>query len=179
MIRNLRAFFLSRLLREKLLLLAFVGIGVLWWSSAFSSRASAFWRAQRTTTLELADQKQWLARESVIEADARKAASRLDSARTRNRLQLFADVSTLANEAGLKNTNTSAQPTVTNGQFSVHTVVLTANNVDWDILTKKFYPALQAKAPYVGIEQFILAVPNVSNRMHSLTMRISSVEVSK
>lgn len=177
MIRNLRAFFLGRLLREKLLLLAFVGIGVLWWAAGFSSRAGAFWRAQRATSLELADQRQWLARESVIEADAKKAASRLDSARTRNLSQLLADVSTLANEAGLKNTNTTAQRSVTSGQFSVHTVQLNANNVDWDVLTKKFYPALEAKVPYIGIEQFILAP--AANRTHALVMRISSVEVAR
>jgi hypothetical protein len=38
MIRTLRAFFLGRLLREKLLLVAFFVIGVLMWFSGYSKR---------------------------------------------------------------------------------------------------------------------------------------------
>jgi hypothetical protein len=180
MIRTLRAFFLSRLLREKLLLLAFVAIGMFWWLSSFTTRANGFWRTQRSTTIDLADQKQWLERGPTIENEAKQAASRLDPAKTRDRTRLFAEVSNLANEAGLRNTSISPiTPSVTAGQFSVHSVNFSATNVDWDPLIKKFYPVLQAKAPYIGIEQFTLQVPNPANRMHVLTMRISSVEVSQ
>ena len=68
MIRSLRAFFMSRLLREKLLLLAFVGLGMLWWLSAFATRAARFSRDQQATSLALAIQQQWLNNRGAIEA---------------------------------------------------------------------------------------------------------------
>ena len=66
MIRTLRIFFLSRLLREKLLLLGFVGIGVAMWASAFSKHVGTFWRAQQVTSGELAFQRQVLAGGHVV-----------------------------------------------------------------------------------------------------------------
>ena len=163
MIRSLRTFFLSRLLREKMLLLAFLGIGTLWWLSAFATRAARSSRDQQATTLALAIQQQWLNNRGSIEASAQQAASRLDPAQTRNSTRLFTEVS-------------NPQPVATIGQFSIHTLNFTVNNVDWESL-KKFYLGLQAKAPYVGIDQFSLNNPG--NGTHTLGMRISSVEVSR
>ncbi len=50
MIRSLRAYFLGRALREKILLFAFVAIGLLWWLSAFGGRAGVWMREQKVTT---------------------------------------------------------------------------------------------------------------------------------
>ncbi|HUR58295.1 MAG TPA: hypothetical protein VM029_11335, partial [Opitutaceae bacterium] len=66
MIRTLRAFFLGRLLREKVLLLVFVLIGALWWLTAFNKRATVFWRQKHQTTVELADQTRWLQNDDKI-----------------------------------------------------------------------------------------------------------------
>jgi len=176
MIRSLRAFFISRLLREKLLLLAFVGLGMLWWLSAFATRAARFSRDQQATSLALAIQQQWLNNRGAIEATAQKAASQLDPAQTRNSTRLFTEVSNLANAAGFRNAVINPQPAATIGQFSIHTLNFTVNNVDWEAL-RKFYQALQTKAPYIGIDQFTLSNPG--NGTHTLGMRISSVEVSR
>jgi len=176
MIRTLRALFLGRLLREKLLLLAFFALGTLWWLSAFATRASVVTREIRATTLDLAIQQQWLDNRGQIETTARQAASRLDPAQTRNSTRLFTEVSNLANEAGFRNAIINPQPPATIGQFSIHTLNFTVNNVEWEAL-KKFYLALQAKAPYVGIDQFSLNNPG--NNTHTLGMRISSVEIAR
>jgi hypothetical protein len=176
MIRTLRALFLSRLLREKILLLAFFGLGTLWWLSSFADRAARFVREERALGIELAIQQQWLDNRGLIEATAQKAASRLDPAQTRNSTRLFTEVSNLANEAGFRNAIINPQPPATIGQFSIHTLNFTVNNVDWEAL-KKFYLALQAKAPYVGIDQFSLNNPG--NNTHTLGMRISSVEIAR
>ena len=82
MIRTLRALFLARLFREKLLLVAFAVLGVVMWFSGFSTRVGTFWREQRSTTISLAEQKQWLANRVAIDASAQKAAARLDAAQT-------------------------------------------------------------------------------------------------
>ena len=176
MIRTLRAFFLSRLLREKLLLLAFIAIGTIWWLSAFATRGSVFWRDQRSTTATLAEQQIWLDGRAKIEADAQKAASRLDPARTFNLSRLSTEVRNLATQAGIRTFNTNFQPSVSNGQFSFHTLTFTANNLDWETL-KKFYQSVQGRAPYIGFDQFTLLL--APNNTHSITVRISSVEIAR
>src|SRR5690606_34198192 len=112
----------------------------------------------------LADQRQWLNRREIIEADAQRAASRLDPARTRDRTQLLAEVSALANEAGIRNLNSQSQPSVTTGQFSIHRLNVTATNVEWEAL-RKFYTGLQSKAPYIGIDRIAITA-NPANRSH-------------
>ena len=84
MIRTARAYFLSRALREKLLLVVFIAIAALWWASSFSSRTSAFWLAQRTTLVRLKDQAEWIKNQTVIEETAKKTASRKKPAAARS-----------------------------------------------------------------------------------------------
>src|ERR1043165_2276996 len=115
MIRSLRIFFLTRLLREKLLLVAFAAVALLIWLSGFSARAGVFLRAQRATTAQLKEQDMWIANEGQIKIAAEKAAAQFDPNRTLNSTLLFTKVKQLANEAGLKNTsNQGMDPEVTN-----------------------------------------------------------------
>src|SRR5438128_911821 len=104
MIRTLRALFLARLLREKLLLVAFTALGALWWLSAFSTRANAFNLQQRRTTAALKEQQQWLDHRKEIEVSAEKAAATLDPSKTLDGSRLLAAVNSLARDASLKNT---------------------------------------------------------------------------
>jgi hypothetical protein len=109
MIRTLRAFFLGRLLREKLLLVAFFVIGVLMWFSGYSKRLGTFWREQRLTTVNLAEQQRWLDNRKVIELSAQKSAKQLDAAQTLDATRLLAVVGSLSAELGLRNTNSGQQ----------------------------------------------------------------------
>ena len=68
-----KAFFLGRLLREKLLLVVIVGLVALTVLSNFSGRVARAWRTQRATSVTLADQAQWLANRAAIEAGAGQA----------------------------------------------------------------------------------------------------------
>lgn len=176
MIRTLRALFLARLLREKLLLVAFAVLGVAMWFSGFSTRAGAFWREQRTTTLSLAEQKQWLNNRVTIDESAQKAASRLDAAQTLDAIRLYAEVDKIAREAGL-NHGLGEQRDVIGEQFSVHSLQITVSKVDWETL-KKFYLAVQARSPYINIEQFTLQAPPAGSPLTAV-VRVSSVEVVK
>jgi hypothetical protein len=179
MIRTLRALFLGTQLREKLLLVTFALIGLLWWLSAFSSRASAFNAQRRRTTLALAEQQQWLDNQKAIEAAARKAAEQLDAAKTLDGTRLLAKIGTLAREAGLRNTGTQGSPTTTsNGQFSIHTLTYSITNADWASLTK-FYTALQQQSPYIGIDSAIVAAGQNNPAQLSLTLKVSSVEITR
>ena len=178
MIRSLRAYFLSRALREKFLLVAFIAIGLLWWASAFSTRAGAFWTAQRATSLQLTEQAQWIKNRTMIEETAKNTAARLDVTKTLNGNQLVTTVPRLATEAGLKNIQTSGSlENTTTGQFAVHSQEFTVRNVDWDPLLK-FYEALQQRSPYIAIERFTLQSPN-NAQQHVLQIKVTSVEIVK
>lgn len=176
MIRTLRALFLARLLREKLLLVAFAVLGVAMWFSGFSKRAGAFWRDQRGTTVALAEQKQWLNNRLVIESSAQKAAGRFDAAQTLDPLRLYAEVDKLASAAGLSR-NLGEQRDVVGDQFSIHSLQVTINKAEWEPL-KKFYLSLQARSPYINIEQFTLQAPPAGSPLAAI-LRVSSVEVAK
>jgi hypothetical protein len=178
MIRTVRAFFLSRALREKLLLVVFIGIALLWWGSSFTARASSFWREQRTTTLRLADQAEWIKNKVVIEETATKTAARLDPTKTLNGNQLVTTVSQLANEAGVKNIQTSGSTaTTTSGQFAVHSQEFTIRNVEWDTLSK-FYEALQRRSPYISLERFTLTAAVNASQL-TLSLKVASVEITR
>ena len=180
MIRTLRAFFLGRLLREKLLLVAFAAIAVVLWLSSFSARGGRFWREQRRATADLADQARWLSNGPAIEAAAQKTASRLNPALTLDGPRLLAAVATMAAEAGLKNTSSpgGTPPPQSNGQFAIHTLEYTVNRASFEAL-EKFYEALLKRSPYIGIEQFGLRADAANNAQLTLQLRVSSPEVPK
>jgi hypothetical protein len=177
MIKNLRAYFLGRALREKLLLFAFIAIGLLWWLSAFSNRAGAFWREQRNTGSQLKIQTEWIKNRTRIEETARVAAAKLDPTKTLNAITLPTTLQQLANDAGLKNAQLSGTPeTKRSGQFALHTAGYVIRGADWESLVR-FYEALQQRAPYIAVDQFNLtAAPNNPAQL-TLSLRAESVEI--
>ena len=179
MIRTLRVYFLTRLLREKIALLILVLVGVGWWGMAFTGRAVKFYRDQRSTTTTLKEQQFWLDHKQQIESAAQRAASRLDPAQTLDRTRLQAAVTQAAQEAGLRNTSTNQGPSETNGQFNIHSVDFTVQGAEW-IPLEEFYLKLHRRAPYIGIEQFALTAPNRNDpSKHTLVLRVSSVEIPR
>ena len=179
MIRTLRAFFLGRLLREKLLLLVFVLIGALWWLTAFNKRAVAFWREQRSTTIELAEQQRWIDNERAIDENAKKAAGRFEPGQTLNGIRLVAALNSAAYEAGLRNNYRSEQTTsITNGQFTVYSTVFSVSGATYDTLLK-FYLNVHKRAPYVGIDGLQLSANSANRNLLNLQLRVSSVEIPR
>lgn len=184
MIRTLRLFFLSRLLREKLLLVAFVVIGALIWLTDFGARGMVWWRSQRFTSEQLKVQDRWLRDEPIIQENAQKAAAQLDPAKTLDGTRLFTTVRQLAGEAGLRNVrNDGLAPQGSTGQFTVNTLTITAQAIDadpaknWEAVTA-FYKAVQERSPYIAIDQFILQPQSRANPGQlTLVLRVSSVQV--
>ncbi len=178
MIRTLRAFFLARLLREKVLLAGFVVLVAAVWLSSLSGRANRRYRAVRATTASLSDQQLWLSNRAAIEASAQAAAGQLDAVRTLDATRLLAEVSAIATEAGLKGTTSGESKDVSSGHFSVHTLQFNVTKVDWASL-KQFYLALSKRSPYIGIEQFSLQVDRANPTVLNASFQISSVEISR
>jgi hypothetical protein len=173
--RTLRAFFLTRLLREKLLLVAFVALGVLLWLSSFSKRAGRVVQAHRTITTELTQQQQWLANREAIESGAVQAVKNLDPARTLDDTRLVGDLSALARENKLRFTNDTPQTEQT-GQFAIHTVQITLQRADLEDL-RRFYRAITSRSPYMGVEQASLVADRANPNFINAALRVSSVEI--
>jgi Tfp pilus assembly protein PilO len=175
--RTLKAFFLTRLLREKLLLVAFVALGALFWFSSFSKRASRVMQTHRTITSELAQQQQWLANREAIEAGAVQAVKNLDPARTLDDTRLVGDLSALARENKLRFTNDTPQTEQT-GQFAIHTVQITLQHASYEDL-RRFYDAITRRSPYMGIEQISLIADRPNPALLNAALRVSSVEITR
>jgi hypothetical protein len=155
MIRTLRAFFLSRLFREKLLLVGFLGIAVIMWASAFSSRARRFWHAQAATTQELQQQDALLRQRPAIEAATQAAAAQMDPAKTLDATGLSVEVSRIANDAGVRINTGNVTPGPNAGQFAINTLRIQVPSADWHAFAV-FYQHLQERAPYIAITQITM-----------------------
>jgi len=177
MIRTLRAFFLARFVREKLLLTGFAVLAAAIWLSSLVGRSGRFLREVRVTTSSLNEQALWISNKAKIEAQAQAAASQLDPARTLDATRLLAEVGAIATDAGLKNSTSGESQDQSNGQFSVHTLRFSVTRADWDSI-KNFYLGLQKRSPYIGIEQFSLQSDRANAALLNASIRISSVEIS-
>jgi hypothetical protein len=175
--RALRHYFLTRALREKLLLVAFVAIAALWWFSAFSRHAGTFWRDVRSTSARLAVQSEWIKNRAGIERAAAQTAERLDPTRTLNGNQLVTTVDQLAKDAGLRNGIGLTPTTEKSGQFAVHTAEYNITNVGWEPLLA-FYESLQKRSPYISIERFILSSTQ-NPEVLTINLKVVSVEIAQ
>jgi len=179
MIRNLRAFFLGRLFREKLLLTGFFVMAALVWLSSLSGRTGRLVRGVKITTSTLSEQQLWLSNKGPIEAEAQAAAGKLDAVRTLDGTRLLAEVSAIAAEAGLnKGTTIGETKDSPIGQFAVHTLQLSVSKVDWTTL-KQFYLELGKRSPYIGIEQYSMQVDRANPALLNASFQLSSVEISR
>jgi hypothetical protein len=179
MIAALRVYFLTRVLREKILLLAFLLIGLLWWLSAFGARAGIFWREQRGTGAALAEQKLWLDRREVIQQTVQAAAARLEPGKTLDRAQLLDAINQAAHEAGLRNNyGSNSANSEPSPPFTVHSVDYQVTGADF-VMLQQFYLNLQKRAPYIGIERFGLAANRGNESKLALTLRVTAVELPR
>jgi hypothetical protein len=178
MTRTLRALFLARSLRVKLLLAAIALAVAAIWLSSLTGRAGRLTRSARATTGVLKEQSLWLGNRGQIEASAQQAAGQLDAARTLDGTRLLAEVTAIAGEAGLANTTSGEPKDESDGQFSVHTLQFNITKVDWATL-KQFYLALSKRSPYIGIEEFSMQGDRANPALLNASLHISSVEVSR
>lgn len=152
----MKAFFLSRLFREKVLLLALVGAGAIVWLSSVTGRLSAWHKEHRLASADLAQQQQWLDQRERIENEALAAVRNLDPARSFNAVRLSAELGNMTAAAGLgANSSSEVLPVASTEQFAVNSVRLRINRANWDAL-KAFYLELEKRAPYITIEQCVL-----------------------
>jgi len=171
----MKTFFLTRQLREKILLLGLVLIAAVTWLSSATHRTARLWREFHATTGVLEGQREMLAQQSRIEAEAKAAIQHLEPSKTFDGVRLQAEVDAIAKRTGVINFTADNVQTERVSQFSMNSMQVQIRNADYATLVK-FYVELSKQAPYIGIEQFSLRVANFK---HSVNMRVSSVEIAK
>lgn len=174
--RTWRLLFLGLRLSEKMLLMVFALLIVAIWGWSFTGRAWRFKRAAQSTTQDLAIQQQWLDNRGMIEASAKKTAARLDPARTLDGTALLAAVSSMAADAGLRIMSSGGTRNESNMQFNIHTLEFRIDRAEWESL-KKFYLALQARSPYIGIDRCSFMPDRTNPALTTAQLRVSAPEV--
>jgi hypothetical protein len=175
----MKTFFFSRHVREKILLTALVALVGIVWLARLGRSARGFWIEWRANATVLATQQQWLNNRAKIEASAAKAIAHLDPARTFSSTRLLGELSTIADQVGVRNgTSSEIQGTELTNQFSVNTVQVMVRNADLPSLLS-FYAELEKRAPYIGLEQFSLSVNPANPSLLNAVMRVFSVEINR
>ena len=127
----MKAFFFSRHVREKILLTAFLALVGIVWLARVGRSGRVFWIEWRANAAVLTAQQQWLDNRAGIEASAAKAVAHLDPARTFSSPRLLGELSTIADQVGVRNgTSSEILGTELTNQFSVNTVQVAVRNAD-------------------------------------------------
>jgi len=172
----MKAFFLSRVLREKILLLGLILMAAGTWLVSATHRTTRFWNLFSETSNSLKWQRELLSQQGQVEAEATAAIKYLDPSKTFDNLRLQAEVDAVLRRTGITSGYTfDPVQTERSNQISINSMPMTIRNADYATLVK-FYTELSKQAPYVGIDQFRLTVNNFK---HSVSMRVSSIEVAK
>ncbi len=170
-----KAWFLGRLLREKVLVLAFVLLGALIWLSSATDSLSANLRTARAAQAELDTQALWLSNRESIEQMASEAARHLEPSKTYDATALVSAVQNMARNAGLP-VNIDAPRTGRSAQFAIHTVKATTRRAELAAVLR-FYQELSSRAPYLGLKEISVQGDRSAPGMVNVSFDISSVEL--
>ena len=165
-------FYNTKLLRERVLMLVFLGIGVLWWGPALAGRIRQNVQAWRSTVQEGELQREWLGRGTSIGERTALVTKKLDPARMMNAAQAYGEVSRLA--AGLP-LEMGAQRSERTDNFALHSLQVTFRRTDMTALLR-FYEGVVARSPYLGVEQCTISVERATPGQLNAVFRIYSVE---
>ncbi len=168
----MKKFYNSRLLRERVLMLVFLGIGFLWWGPTQIGRVRENMQTWRTVSQDRELQELWLAKAASVDERTKLVAKQLDPTRTMNATQAYAEVSRLAN--GLPVEIAVQRPERTEN-FALHTLQATFRRTDMAGLVR-FYEGVVARSPYLGIDQCTISADRATPGMLNAVFRIYSVE---
>ncbi|OAM90808.1 hypothetical protein OH491_03190 [Termitidicoccus mucosus] len=174
----MKAFFLSRLFREKILLVGLVLIAAAMWLSSAGGRAATLGKQFRATSSTLAMQRVTIEAKDMIKARAEAAIEQLDPSRTFDRVRLQSELDTIANRAGIQNKSIGDAHTERVEQVAVNSAQVTIRNVDYASLVK-FYEELKTRSPYISIEQFNISANTANPAQLLVSIRVSSVEIAR
>ena len=162
---------------EKLLLTALVALAAVIWLLRVGRSSRPLWLEWRTAATTLATQQEWIDNRANIEVAAAKAIEHLDPARTFSSPRLLGELSTIADQVGVRaNTASEIIGTDRTSLFSstrCSSPCATPTGTRSSASTSSFH----RRSPYIGIEQFSLTVNPSNPTLLNATLRVSSVEI--
>lgn len=172
----MKSLFMARNMREKFLVLAMLVVALLIWASIFVERAGEL-MAERNRLNQLHEEMSvYLDNRELIRQRAEEGIQNLDPGRTLNGTRLSVEAGSLARKHGLSPSIDSPR-TDSGDVFSNHTIIMTVSEADLAELIN-FTGELQARAPYMALEQVIIT--SRSNPMLlDARYRVSSVELNQ
>lgn len=178
MTRTLRIVFLSRLARERVLIVALLLVMAVLWLYNFSSRVGQFFTEANHTGTELKLQARVLSNRVAIERYAKDEAAQLDPSKTLDGPRLVATLTGIAGEAGISAYTTSDPQDSEGGQFIIHSILFNMQGVPFAKL-QDFYGKVQAHAPYISIESLSAGNNRANPNADALNvnLKVSSVEI--
>ena len=174
----MKTFFLSRLPRERILLMAFVLMVALYWVFSVAGRVNTLLDDYKSTTGTLRMQQVMINSREAIQERAAAAIRQLDPASTFDTVRLQSELDTIASASGIANKTISDARTDRTTQFSVNSAQISMRNTDYSSLVK-FYEELKKRSPYINLDN-ITILPNVANANQlTVTIKASSVEIAR
>lgn len=173
----MKAWFLGKLLREKLLVICFVLIAAAIWLSSANSRLAKTRLEFKSAGADLKTQSYWLDNRAAIEGAAEVAISNLDPSKTYDSTFLVAEVMAIARRAGLA-VSTEAPRSQGSAQFAIHTVRVSARRAEIGSVLR-FYQELAARTPYLGLEELSLQGDRGTPGLLNVELRVASVELTR
>ncbi len=163
----MKAYFLSRQLREKLLLLVLVGAGLTFWVLHLVDSNRKYHDDDTKLAKDRADQDGVLNREAAIHAASQKIIDQLDPRQAiRDEATLRTNIQQLAREAGVNNLS-FATPSIspTNSTIKIITMDVTFRDLSPDMSELiPLYRKLSDKEPYINIVRSTLTVTGNNGR---------------
>jgi hypothetical protein len=173
----MKRYFLTRSMREKALLVAFVSLASLAWLLSAFGRSRVMVQDARSVAAEAEETKLWLGNQAAIEAQAASATAQLDAARTLNGARLIGELNALAGQAGLA-PEVGGQRSERTTQFSFHTAQVSFRRADIASLVR-FYEDISRRSPYIGLEQVSLAIDRGAPGTVNATFRVVATELQR
>ncbi len=173
----MRALFLARSFREKVMLLAFLLTMVLLWGFSLIERSGDTSRQVQSTAALLQEQQVVLNDAEAIEARMRAGIENLDPDRILSGSLLMSELDSMAGQYGVDRSIDS--PRSQEGEvFFFHTVNINIQNADLGALVA-FAEGIHERSPYMGLEEVRLTADRNRPDRLDARFRISSVELAQ
>jgi hypothetical protein len=164
----MKSYFLSRHIREKILLLAIIAFAIALWGSKLYSRTNDLRTATKKADAILKEQTEEIANLDYEEQRKDEAIRDLDPAKSYDNLKLISHVTAIAekvnlNQNGVQNTSFQAPIVTKLPLMNLTKMRLQLSNVEMaDVVN--FYRELANDSPYISIAQFRITAANTNNR---------------
>lgn len=175
--RLLRQLFLSISLRERALIVAFLGTILALWLLVILRALRADISELRTAGVQLEFQELQIARADEVKARLTEALANLDSTRTYGANQLVGKIDGIAREIGLRY-DLSTASTRDSDIFATHAVRLRVDNGNLSDLAR-FNQILQEESPYIVLNQFQISSNQRDPRLLDASFEISSIQLKE